>query len=115
MAIPTAHMQWSPAGVLQQLFVFDEDDAFVLEARSLDDVDADVFEGIDPRTARAWLIQRHINHEWRSVPTPAGAPSCPHCAEVFKIAMDCINGRISDVEALQQLEARSSLVKGLEP
>jgi hypothetical protein len=51
---------------LQQLFVFSDDDLYLLERHALTDVDADVFREYMNHSVAEWL-ENECRHEWRNV------------------------------------------------
>jgi len=66
---PTMHFRFHGSRtqqVLQQLFVFDQDDSWVLSMHALTDIDAEVFNNQPSHMVSEWLST--INHEWRNVP-----------------------------------------------
>lgn len=67
MSLPTSHFRFATDGRLQQLFVFDDDDQWMLSRHALTDVDAEVFREEPNHTVAEWLT-RQVMHEWRNVP-----------------------------------------------
>jgi hypothetical protein len=70
MAIPTNHFRhyskdFAPQ-VLQQLFVFEEGDAYLLSNYSMTDIDTDVFKEEPNHLVSEWVDT--ISHEWRTIP-----------------------------------------------
>ncbi len=66
---PTFHFRWYGTKILnrlQQLFVFNSDDAGLLSKLDLDEVDSFVFENQPNHLVSEWL--ETIEHEWRYIP-----------------------------------------------
>lgn len=63
--ILTAHLRIKD-GVLEQLVVFNEDDAYLLGKYEMSSVDPEVFRDQPNHTMREWL--KGVNHQWRGVP-----------------------------------------------
>ncbi len=79
MPIPTNHLRLAD-GTLQQLFVYDADDAWLLSLHSLTDVDEEVFKEQPHHMVEEWLEQE-VDHEWRAVPVKPARGELEHAAK----------------------------------